>query len=150
MDLKEVPVRSIKVSTGLPRHPQAGSTDQPPLPTRRSTSSLDPSAICTHGPAKKNMQKRFSWPNQGKQGGQDSKAILRSGSDVINIKILDFWRFYMDHADRFSILTIWVFGWQLGEADWLLGSRQVQLWASSVQPCCRAISHWFRVGSRAH
>ena len=40
----------------------------------------------------------------------------------------------MNHADRFSILTIWVFGWQLGEADWLLGSRQVHLWASSVQP----------------
>ena len=37
---KKSPVRSIKVSTGLPRHPQAGSTDQPPS-TRWSTSSLD-------------------------------------------------------------------------------------------------------------
>ena len=39
---KKSPVRSIKVSTALPRHPQAGSTDQPSL-TRRSTSSLDSS-----------------------------------------------------------------------------------------------------------
>ena len=43
---KKSPVRSIKVSTALPRHPQAGSTDQPSL-TRRSTSSLDLSVVCT-------------------------------------------------------------------------------------------------------